>query len=456
MKNNFTRIVYFLAIAVLPISACTKEPFHRSTPANATMAESIGFEFAVYYLPTPTNDPLETLKHEAAAEVSELNVVEKIPETPLTPMVHAHLERDIKNNYPPPDIKALQYFGRGLSKEQAQTLQDSGQALILDFAHPKKDVWNALHSANELVENIARKTNGLIWDAETREVFTPDEWHTIRLASWKSGIPIVARQTTIHAYKNTEFIRAITLGMTKIGLPDVVVDDFPWSSNRQVGDLINDLCQVMAEGASFGPHGEFDLNIKAIQNPTVRDAELQSTKANATSVAQLTLEQATPEEGDPANRIIQISAERYPGSDMHVKQETMFSSMYGSEDSISRIKHTDALLKASEEARTKLPALKRAFQDGLQPDEFILVKAPFATPKGGQEWMWVEVASWKDTSINGLLQNDPFDIPTLHAGQMVEVDERKIFDYIRQLPNGTREGNETSKIIEQMDAQQKN
>jgi hypothetical protein len=63
--------------------------------------------------------------------------------------------------------------------------------------------------------------------------------------------------------------------------------------------------------------------------------------------------------------------------------------------------------------------------------------------------MWVEVISWKGDKISGLLKNEPFYIPTLHARQVVEVSEAKLFDYIRKRADGTIEGNETAKLIEQ-------
>ena len=42
------------------------------------------------------------------------------------------------------------------------------------------------------------------------------------------------------------------------------------------------------------------------------------------------------------------------------------------------------------------------------------MKAPFATPNGDREWMWVEISSWKDDKIKGLLENEPLNIPSLH------------------------------------------
>jgi len=76
-------------------------------------------------------------------------------------------------------------------------------------------------------KRLARETGGLIWDDETREIFSPDEWHARRVETWKSEVPELARHTTIHAYKNETLVRAITLGITKFGLPDIVIEDLP-------------------------------------------------------------------------------------------------------------------------------------------------------------------------------------------------------------------------------------
>jgi uncharacterized protein YegJ (DUF2314 family) len=67
--------------------------------------------------------------------------------------------------------------------------------------------------------------------------------------------------------------------------------------------------------------------------------------------------------------------------------------------------------------------------------------------------MWVEVTRWSDGKIEGLLANDPFEIPSLRAGQNVTVNEADIFDYIHRHADGKQEGNTTGAIIEQMSGQ---
>lgn len=231
------------------------------------------------------------------------------------------------------------------------------------------------------------------------------------------------------------------------------MDDFSWSMNRPVGHLINLFCQAMAEGARVGPDGVFDLDLQAIRHPAVRQAQLATLKVNAEAVARLALRPGTREQGDPDNRLIQIGFDRYPGGDAHARQDRMLSSLFGWEDSVAMVRHDAALTAASRKARAQLPALREAFRQGLRPGEFIQVKAPFATPDGGNEWMWVEVTRWTGEAIEGLLKNEPVRIPGLHGGQIVTVRQPQVFDYIRRFPDGTEEGNGTAEIIRKMQGQ---
>jgi uncharacterized protein YegJ (DUF2314 family) len=83
----------------------------------------------------------------------------------------------------------------------------------------------------------------------------------------------------------------------------------------------------------------------------------------------------------------------------------------------------------------------------MRTGEYIMVKAPFAAPDNGREWMWVEVTKWDDKEITGLLNNEPANIPTLHSGQIVKVKAADVFDYIRYDGKGNEEGNESGKLM---------
>jgi hypothetical protein len=210
---------------------------------------------------------------------------------------------NIKDRYAPPSVHSLQHSGHGLSSKQAEALQKSTQALVLQFAHPQKDVWVGLHAAAKLVGVIAAKTDGLVWDEETREVFTPEAWRQRRIAQWTEP-PRVSRQTVIHEYNTGHAVRAITLGMAKMGLPDLVVENTGWSSSTQVGNLINLIGQALAEGEPLTKSGDFKLILQQIKNAEERDEIVKSLKKNATKVGCLTLVPGTWEDDDPRNTLV--------------------------------------------------------------------------------------------------------------------------------------------------------
>jgi uncharacterized protein YegJ (DUF2314 family) len=448
-----TALLVAASVVCVALCSCSRGPDKGLVPAGSLMADSIRFQYAVYLLPVPPHsvDPAAALREALVDSSNELKLVDEIPRDPRAALIHTRIQKNVPKEYPPPDLKSLQYLGHGVSPEQAQALQKSSEAFIPEFAHPKDRVWTALRTANTLVEEIARKTGGLVWDEETREVFSPDAWHKKRLASWKTDVPDVPSETVVQIYQKDEYVRAITLGMAKLGLPDVVIEDSSWSSNNQAGNLINLFCQSLAEGKTVRKAGTFRLELRAIRNSTVRDDQMNSLKSNASGIACLTLKQGKWEAGDPKNRLIQLTSDTYPGSDLHVRQETMLSSFFGSEDSVTTVQHNEELLAASAKAKTKLPEMQKAFARGLEPGEFIDVKAPFGTPDGGTEWMWVEVTSWKNNEIKGLLQNDPSNVPNLHSGQVVDVRQEEVFDYIRQYADKQTEGNTTGDIIRKMD-----
>lgn len=433
---------------VPPPVGVTKQPPVATEPiaAGPLMEEQISYQFAIYFAPEPKTDPLAKLD-ELLPNFAPLERAEKPDSKSATPQVAARLEQDPQKNYAPPAESSLQYFGRGLSREQVTALQTTKGVLILDFAYPREHVWSGLRSATGLVHELAVATGGLVWDETTREVFTPAAWQERRLDDWTDQVPAISKHTTIHAYRNDEFVRAITLGMEKFGLPDLIAEDFPWSLSNNMGIVVNLLGQALAEGAEVPRTGEFDLNFRDIKHAGFRDTQLESLKPNATAVAMLTLRKGVWEEGDPANRLVKIGFERGTGPDIHAQQEQVLATAFGAQDPVSQIQHDAAIRAASARARQKLPALRTDFTQGLKPGEFIQVKAPFDRPDGGQEWMWVEITKWEGSKITGLLQNDPHSIPTLHAGQIVTVSEGKVFDYIRRFPDGSREGNETGELI---------
>ena len=452
MKDKSKTLLCGILIAFsLQSTSCSAKPGQSQVIAGSPMSASIHFQFAVYLPPGTAKDPQRALREALEKNYPELKLVAAIPDKPSEMVVVARIQKNVGKEYAPPSIEALEYSGHGLSKDQVRQLQKSTQALILDFAHPNGEVWVALRTANQLVEQLARATNGFVWDEETREVFTPDAWEERRLGRWKAGVPTIQKQTTIHVYKKDEFVRAITLGMKKAGLPDVVVEEFGWSSENQVGNLINIFCQALVEGTPLNVPGPFTVDLKNIKDPVVRESQLKSLKKNATGVGYLQLKTALADEGDPDNRLVALAFDRYVGGDPQAKEASLIGCFFGVEDKTSAIRHNEELLEASRKAKAQLQGLSSRFNAGLKPGEIIMVKAPFKTRTGGNEWMWVEISRWKNQSIRGILENDPELVPDLHAGEVVEIREEDVFDYIHKYADGREEGNTTGELIQKME-----
>ncbi|WP_343728170.1 DUF2314 domain-containing protein [Duganella sp.] len=438
----FIRSLFFLLMCFAP-AAWALEAF----PAGAPMNGPVSFVYAIYYLQPPAVEPLAALNATLAQLGGKFKVVQQLADAPSEPQMAPTLDNDIQKNYPPPSVRMIEYFGRGLSKAQAEALQLAQTALVLEFRAPASPTYAALRAADSLLLQVAEQTGGLIWDEETREIFTTAEWRKRHVDGWQGDVPNIVRHTVIHAYQGDKLIREITLGMAKFGLPDVVISDVAHSQNNQAGNLINILAQALVEGATIGQSGVMTLNLKTIRHDAFRNAQLPSLTDNAKAQAQLLLYKGQPEEGDPRNRLLEVGFDRYPGPDRYAQQTALFASLFGFTDTLQMVKHTDAVLAASTAAKTRLPALRQRFNAGLKPGEYILVKAPFATPEKGREWMWVEVTKWEEHDITGLLNNEPAQIPTLHSGQIVKVKVADVFDYLLYDGKGGEEGNESGKLM---------
>lgn len=447
MIQYLAKYLFSIVIVVAAAGATGAQTF----PSGSAQAEVIRFQLAVYYPARPTSEPLATLRKLAASDWKKLTIVPgELSQAPGSMVANARVENDVKKNYKPPNLVTLKHVGRGLSAAQMTALQGSQQALIINFTHPKVHALEGLRNAYALTEQLARNTGGLLWDEETREVFTPDSWHAWRLAKWTGGVPNVAVNTAIHTFKNGELLRAISLGMAKFGLPDLVVDQFTWSHSDSMVTLINIVGQSLAEGAPVGAAGQVDINLMKIENTQMRDNALKRLLPGAQKKGKLTLLNGEPDDDNPPNRLAAISFGRYPGPDVQARQHALLASLFGSTDGIKYISPNEELERESARARTKLSAMAAQFAGGLPAGEYIQVKSPFPTPKGGHEWMWVEISKWNGNDLEGVLKNNPHDVPTLRSGQKVKVKLDQVLDYLHTFSDGRQVGNTTGPIIKRM------
>lgn len=440
--KNIVLAVYILLLSQLGWAAENNKPIN----VDDNKQDRISYQFAIYLIPDCGKDPATTARKHAQTLMPNFILATSVS-NPKMPSLSIDIINNAQTEYSPPNEQAIHYFGRGISIEEGKKLQKSNSAILLNFSYPLDYALIGMQEALSFTKQLAQTCTGLIWDESTREIFSPGAWNEKRIASWGEDGPNITDHTVIHAYKNTEFIRAISLGMQKFNLPDIVINDFTWSNNNQMGNLINIIGQSLIEGRKIDEHMMLKVNLHEMRNKALKDSIISSLKKNSTGQTIIPLKPAKHEEGDPDNYLLEIDFGNQIGNGLQERQETFISQFFGSEDKITYIKHDEEIKAASAAAKKKLPQLKKDFNKGLKPGEYIYLKAPFKTPNDSNEWMWIEVIGW-DKTIKGILQNDPFEIPTLRAGAEVYVAEDEVFDYVRNFPDGTTEGNETGKLIQ--------
>jgi uncharacterized protein YegJ (DUF2314 family) len=433
-------------------------PLPTSKPPST---QAVHYQMALYFLSAPTVDLSERVRALQSKGFSDLPTLDEVTTTAATAMRPGLKVATITAaHYRPPDERGLRYAGRGVSAEQGKRLQSTPAVWTVDFSCVGQDPVRFGQRACEFMLRLVEGNDALIWDETTREVFSPEAWKSARVDGWEAGIPYINKHITIHLYQpeGASLPRAITLGMEKFACPDVVMSQVPRDGSRSCGNLMNAVCQTMVEkGPPDRAATSISLDLRSLKHTAFRQHITTAPAKGATQRGVVGIAPAKRDEGDPDNRLIELTCEGSPGDTQLKRQQALLEMLFGAEDHISAARSGDAeLLAARDRARKVISEeKKKAFLAGLPLGDVLLVKAPFKTPDGGVEWMWVEVVGWKGEQISGILQNRPELIPTLKAGSEVVVAEKELFDYLLRRADGSMEGNETGQILQRRETEGK-
>ncbi|MBI2390183.1 MAG: DUF2314 domain-containing protein [Deltaproteobacteria bacterium] len=342
----------------------------------------------------------------------------------------------------PMSAASLKYFAVELSEADRRAYLGAKMCAAFSFHGPIDAGFATLRAALNGVRELADNTSSIVTDGSTRQVFSRASWAS-RVDAWTNGVPKLSKHIAIHGYPNGGLIRVVTLGMAKFGLPDIAAEEIAREQSQRMSDLVLLVAQTLVERGKLDRAGELEIAIDELKaRPDLGDFAPKATKRGVVSLGI-----AKPKEGDADNRLIQIV---FPGSANGVQQRQakLLEGIFGARDEMVQVDGSDGeIAAASARARAKLLTLKPAWSNGPPGLDDLIVKAPFQTPDGRSEWMWVEVTGWSGTKIKGILQNDAYEIPGLVVGTHVEVEESSIFDYMLKHPDGSIEGGETNALI---------
>jgi uncharacterized protein YegJ (DUF2314 family) len=346
---------------------------------------------------------------------------------------------------PPPHV--IPASVRGLTAEQQEALAHAVAVTAIAFVAPPNLAESAYRDALGALAEEAKTTGGILWDESTRQAFSNEAWAE-RLNGWDSAAPPhVDKHITIHMYRNGSLLRLVTLGMAKFGLPDVEVNEVSAHEAPAMGTLVSLLCQTIAEKKKLEVAGTIEVSIDQLASAPARATIEESVVSGAARKATLSLSMGHVQAGDADNRLIEIV---FPGPKVGLqeRQASLLTKLFGAHEELVRVDDRDPeLAAASARAKVALAKLQTRWAKGRPELETLMVKAPFATPAGSKEWMWVEVLDWKGSKMTGILQNDAFEIPSLKIGARVDVEQSSVFDYFVRKGDQTIEGGETIDLM---------
>ena len=439
--------------AVLTLQACTggaptpsaPPPTEQApAPAGSPFAAEAHVHLALYGLPGQDFAPEAAFSALLAERLPGLARFDGDAPTPQGPRVQ--VLTPLIDEFPPPPADALPYFSIGLSADQERGLPLADRVFVTEWTLATGSQGQGqLREVMGLWSALAGATGGVPWDDDTRQAFSVEAWSELRQAHWQGDLPRVDNHMNMHLYELDGRNRLVTIGMDKLGLPDLSIPDLIRNDSEVLGPLINAIAQTMIEGGQLSQGGELSVDLAGLQHAELREI-LQSYVVQGTGKAEIELREATPMQGDADNRLWELS---FPGSGQayYAAQIATLEGMFGnSEDGVIHMEHDEELLAASARSRDELLGMKAELQGHFDQGWALLVKGPFPTPSGGTEWMWVETRSWSGDAFQGLLINDPVEIPDLAYGAPVEVSEADLFDYRLDLPDGSTKGWHATRI----------
>jgi uncharacterized protein YegJ (DUF2314 family) len=266
--------------------------------------------------------------------------------------------------------------------------------------------------------------------------------------SWRGDVPDVRKQVTLDLYREGELMRIVSLGMAKLGLPDLAVNSVSPSEVQSLGNLVNVILQTLVEQRRLSRAGALDLSLRTLRHDGFRKDLSAGVIGKGSGVATVQLVTSKPQEGDADNRQLELVLPGAPEK-LQERHAELVDRFFGAKDGLTHVpEHDPELAAVAVRARKALAKLKPRFSPRTPEDLHLSVKAPFPTAHKSVEWMWIEVLRWQGSKLEGILDNDPEDVPTLKAGARVTVDESELADYILQKMDGSIEGGESARILQ--------
>jgi hypothetical protein len=285
---------------------------------------------AVYLTSPPSPAVLKAAQDAAKARFPGVTVeTQPGPLDPPAALVFAPRIED----FPPPTEAQMPSMARGLDPLQARAAASSNGVIVAAFAFDSDPALSRMREAEALVLAIAQQNAGFVWDDTTRQIYATSAWNDDRLQGWDGDRPDMLHHVVVHYYPTDGGRhRAITLGMAKFGLPDLVGNDVPESEAGPMTTLLDAAAQLLVEGAPLERGGRLQLDLTAIRHPGAHDALIGTAGHGAQLRGPIDFASTVAEPGDPDNRLLALRFSGYPGATEAERQAAAIIAILGGGD----------------------------------------------------------------------------------------------------------------------------
>ena len=322
-----------------------------------------------------------------------------------------------------PDAEHLQAWGVG---DVSGVLQ-AQDVVVVSWAGPTQgaaervaQVGAAALEAGQWFEDL---DSGMVYDAASFQS---------AIERYRQPAPDITAFTLIEGVQSSAGTRLVTHGLSKVGLPELVIEGIPADEENAMALAINATAQTIYEQ---GLASRLTIDAGQIASPTVRAAscEIQG---------EVTLQKARPGP-DSVGLLVSVDFDGGFGQCGPVE-------VAPAPEQVPELEpEPQTLNEARQSASDRLNGpIQDAFQTGLLDGSTLMVKAPFQGTRRSVEWLWLSVEQWRDDgTLIGELLNQPTRVESLSKGDEVAVELSVVFDYVLVHPDGRREGNTTARFV---------
>ncbi len=315
-----------------------------------------------------------------------------------------------------PDADFIETFGPGI--ENPEGLQKSEMVVLAWFASPREASLTTLQVAHAAFAEAAARSHGWVEDLDTQLLFDAAGWRARNPRGPITDWFVVEELPMAEGDPN---LRLVTRGLRRFGDFELVVEGVAPEAATDVGWVLDAVSETLHPLADVGPEVPVDTD-------------------DARGLARLSV--ATPREEDPQGPLLRV---RFAG-EVLVDAGPVIAAAADAPSAPPPPAPQGppaTLEEATARVRKDLVDLEAAWATGLPPGDVLAVNVPFRTRFGGMEYLWIEVARWQDGSLSGTLVTEPTEVPGVRKGDMLNVRQADVYDYVYRRADGSRSGSLT-------------